>query len=856
MEEIHLFIIWEHALDKKEEILEDIKKNFEVIQIYENTWSEDKFSENLSRFYGTNLPKGSGKEQHCGTGPFLLIIVKDHQPKYEMRPTSRGDELVNSNLFDKKTQYRQWTGGGHRIHATNNIEETNHDITLLLGKNIVDFLKETTPSENVVKIEQDLLGAHGWKDANEMFYALNNCISYALLRNYENLPEEIYVNDHNDIDLICESKENCAYILNASKVFAEEYRVHYVTNVENRQAFFDLRYVGDRYYCEEMEKDILKKRIYQEKGFYTIEKEMYFYTLLYHALVHKKVFAQDYKTRLQEMKVENITNNETEETYLNILRNWLIQNGYFVTKPIDISVQFNPQNADKLSVLKKNIMSWYPFPSNSSILKIEDSLEGIAEEQYDYVVLLGTLDYAHKLFFGANPKEQLMEYVKKHLKEEGKLLLAVNNKLGMKRYCERQQEDKDIKTLNRKQLEELLNTCGLNHYKFYYPLSDYKTTNVIFTDQFLPSQETIGRNIALHEEEDFVFQPENDAWFPLLEQDKNLFPWFANSYFVECSRKEFPDNQIEFVSFSNMRKPEYSIRTVIQGDKVYKTAENSKAKGHIEKVKNNIDIIKQLGFQTLDSYEEDVIISEYQKNQETVDDIIVSKIEEGKKEEAIQLIKRFFQEIKDKLETAKTQENVFNQFGIAYEPEQIENLTFTKYGLWDLIFQNAFYKNDQFFFYDQEWMEEGVPIEYIFYRSIAYTNGIREFLKEEDILSQFGLNKKQLDLFLQLDDKLQGKTRNNEVWNRHRQGQTIETLKAQIEHEKQEREKVLEDCKKLLNEKDARIVFLEENMDTTVKLLRQKESEVAQKENEITQIENSVSWKMTKPLRRLRGGNG
>ena len=503
--------------------------------------------------------------------------------------------------------------------------------------------------------------------------------------------------------------------------------------------------------------------------------------------------------------------------------------------------------------LKENIIKWYPFTPNATVLKIEDSLEGITEEQYDYVILLGTLDYAHKLFLGANPKEQLMEYVKKHLKDDGKLLLSVNNKLGVKTYCERQQQDEEAKTLNRKQLEELLNICGLHHYKFYYPLSDYKTTNVIFTDEFLPSQETIVRNIALHEEEDFVFQPENEAWFPLLEQDKNLFKWFANSYFVECSRKEFPDNQIEFVSFSNMRKPEYSIKTVIQGDKVYKTAGNPKAKGHIEKVKNNIDRIKQLGFQTLDSYEEDVIISEYQKNQETVDDIIVCKIEEGKKEEAMQLIKRFFQEIKDKLATAKTQENVFNQFGIAYEKEQIENLTFTKYGLWDLIFQNAFYRDGQFFFYDQEWMEEGIPIEYIFYRSIAYTNGIRECLKEEDILNQFGINKKHLDLFLQLDNKLQEKTRNNEVWNRHRQGQTIETLKEQIEHEKQEREKLLEDCKKLLNEKDARIAFLEENMDTTVKLLQQKENEVAQKENEITQIENSVSWKVTKPLRKLKG---
>ena len=217
MEEIHLFIIWENALYKKQEILEDIEKNFEILKKYIITWDLDKFSENLSRFYGTNLPKGSGKEQHCGTGPFMLIIVKDKNPKYEKRGTSKGDKIVNTNMFDKKTYYREITGGGHKIHATNDVSETNHDLTLLIDKSIQDFLKENIVSNEEEKINKNLIGAKGWKNASEMFYVLNNCTNYALLRNYENLPEEIYVNDHNDIDLICKSKEDCAYILNAKK---------------------------------------------------------------------------------------------------------------------------------------------------------------------------------------------------------------------------------------------------------------------------------------------------------------------------------------------------------------------------------------------------------------------------------------------------------------------------------------------------------------------------------------------------------------------------------------------------------------------------------------------------------------
>lgn len=353
-EEVHLFILWENSQYRKDEIMKDISESFEILRIYKVTWSKEKFSENLSRFYGTNLPDGSYKEQHCGTGPFLLIIVKSNNNKYEIRSTSKGDKVVNALMFDKKTYYRDLTGGGHKVHATNDIVEVNHDLTLLLGKSTNDFLKEH-PSDwdgNIIEIEQDLFGAYKWNSPSEMFYALNNTTRYALLRNYENLPEDIYLNDHNDIDLICDSTVDCAYVLNAKKVFQEDYRVHYVTKVEDRNAFFDLRFLSDNYYCKELEEKLLEDRVFNEKGFYTINNKYYFYTLLYHAVLHKKSFAEDYKKRLITMNNEiNFDSNSKLDECLNILQKWLIQNEYYVTIPEDRTVLFNYENAGKLSKL-------------------------------------------------------------------------------------------------------------------------------------------------------------------------------------------------------------------------------------------------------------------------------------------------------------------------------------------------------------------------------------------------------------------------------------------------------------------------------------------------------------------------
>lgn len=366
--ELHLFIIWENARNKQDEILEDIKQNFKILKVYDIEWAKENFSNDLTRFYGTNLPSGSDKELHCGNGRFLLVVIQDLNPVYEERETSKGPKTVNINLFDKKTKYREMTGGGHRIHATNNVEETNHDITLLLGKNVEDYLAENGEQEwdgKIITLNRDLTGCGVWNSVQEMFYVLNNCVNYAILRNYEGLPEEIYVNEHNDIDLICESMVETAYVLNARSMHTENYRVQHEVSVEDKLAYFDLRNVGDNYYYKPLEQRILKNRVYHEKGFYVLEEEDYFYTLLYHAYVQKPEFKEDYREKLMNMNVEKVDMNTSLEEYGKILKSWLLKNEYIVVEPIDKSVYFN----------KENLLSFQPFVYYENVAKQQELLE-------------------------------------------------------------------------------------------------------------------------------------------------------------------------------------------------------------------------------------------------------------------------------------------------------------------------------------------------------------------------------------------------------------------------------------------------------------------------------------------------
>lgn len=473
--------------------------------------------------------------------------------------------------------------------------------------------------------------------------------------------------------------------------------------------------------------------------------------------------------------------------------------------------------------LKDNIISWYPMEDNAQFIILEDFCKKDVNKLKEAVV---------------------------NLKDNGKIIILMNNLLGVKNVCINNSKTEDL--FSKKEIEKLLDDVGLNHRKIYYPMPDCKMPNVIFTDKHLPDEETISRNIIFNEIDDIELNKENEIYKNILKQDTELFKIFANSYFIECSKNEFEDNNIEFVSFSNMRKEEYRIKTIIKGDFVYKQNLNEKSISHIENIEKNIDILNQCNINTLDRYENLTIISAYQKNKDTLDKILIKKLKQGKVEEAKKIMKNLYLELRQKLEIVEVDKNVFDKYQIEYQKEDINNLTFIKYGFWDMILQNIFYIDDKYFFYDQEWIEANIPIEFLIYRTIAYNTEVVKHLNLKELLNEFNITDKNISLFQILDNKLQEYTRNNDAWRIHIKvndlNKIIENLNAKSEEIKKlqnDKEKITQDCKKLLNEKDARIKLLEENIKNTIKLLEEKE-------HIIELMENSTSWKITEPLRKIR----
>ena len=544
-----------------------------------------------------------------------------------------------------------------------------------------------------------------------------------------------------------------------------------------------------------------------------------------------------------------------------------------------------------LSKIRENILSWYPFKENAKILEIganlgeitgllcenaskvvaienskmkiefmakryadKENLDIIAghieniklDEKFDYITLIGTLERRDVDY------KQIITIAKELLNDGGKILLAFDNKLGIKYFSKTDKtgicvtNPVDKKFINIEKLYNYLHEIGLNNIKTYYPMPDYKLTNVIFTDLRPLSKNDLSRNVVYNSEDTINFYDENTVYRELLDLPENVVKNFMNSYFLEIAcneqfEKDTENEKVKLISFSNMRKPKYRIKTIVKENFVYKYPANDESQNHIEETKKNIDIIKNAGLKTLDSYNENEIISEFCK-EKTLDEVIMEFAKQNEKEKAIDLMKRFKDEIKYKLKPGSIENNVFDKYKIKYDKEEILSMYFVEDGLWDLIFQNCFYVNGEFFFYDQEWCEKNLPIEYIMYRAIKYFVRLKKYISDEEMYSILEIDKSKIKLFDELDDKIQEEIRNSAMWQLNTQGENVIELKRKVLTLKHE--------VNLLNIEKAEN---EQKLTQVEQIDIQKDQEIANLKNQLNLVYNSTSWKLTKPFRKLRG---
>ena len=517
-----------------------------------------------------------------------------------------------------------------------------------------------------------------------------------------------------------------------------------------------------------------------------------------------------------------------------------------------------------LSELRSNIINWYPFKENAKMLEIGGNFGEITGFLCDNANIVVTIEEnklkaeaiskRHKLrnnleIIAGNIKNiklnEKFDYIIIHdticdmqnivnfLKNDGKILACFDNIFGIDNFVTKYKNEVITNGVIKADLEKMIKQIGFKYSKFYYPFPDYKMTNVIFTDIQLPNEENISRHIAIFNKNQIVNSNSKEIYYNFIKTKKDALPQLANSFLLELSLEECTDNGISFVSFSNLRKKEYMIKTIIKSDSVVKSARSIESKEHIRRIQSNIEILNKLGIKNLDEYKDEIVTSKFCK-EKSLDEIIINYLKSGQKEKFFELVYRWKREL-EKIPVGQGQD-VFEKYEINVDTEKKNKMHFLKNGLWDLIFQNCFIINNEFYFYDQEWYEENIPIEYIMYRAFIYFPGVFKYIEKNELFEKLEIAEFEQEL-CSLDIKIQEKIRNENIWKLHLQSVDVDTI---IKKQYDDLEIIKNENKKLQDE----LINKEKEREDLI-------SQLHKAQMELVFLQSSKSWKITEPLRKV-----
>ena len=244
-----------------------------------------------------------------------------------------------------------------------------------------------------------------------------------------------------------------------------------------------------------------------------------------------------------------------------------------------------------LSPIRENLLEWYDFGEGKSLLEIgagcggitglfcrkcdrvvaidlsrrrsminahrnkaADNLEIVVgnfediriEEKFDYVTLIGVLEYSIYYINSPSPFVDMLKRAKAYLKPGGKLIIAIENKYGIKYWAGAREDHtgnlmdgitgysgvERVRTFSKEGLETLLGEAGFSGLEFYYPLPDYKLPTQVFSQWHLPKTYPFAANTPNYDRERYSFFDEAMAMDGLIQEGK--FEMFANSYLVFC----------------------------------------------------------------------------------------------------------------------------------------------------------------------------------------------------------------------------------------------------------------------------------------------------------------------------------
>lgn len=391
--------------------------------------------------------------------------------------------------------------------------------------------------------------------------------------------------------------------------------------------------------------------------------------------------------------------------------------------------------------LERGQLIWYAFRDNTRICVIEgnhvlyhpiinnrtceidyirkDSVSELQKNSFDYVVLLDVFADIQRYWKEINEALNL----------NGILLVITNNRMGAKYFCgdydynskmpfnglNQYPYNEGERDFDRHELISILEQRGYKFYKFYYPVPDFRLLQVVYSDNILPQEDVTERVIFCFEHPESLVMDERELLKTAIRN--KVFPFFSNSYIIECSREKTLFCDVDYAAVSIDRVKENAWVTAIH-EKKHVTKRPIFEEGilAIDEFKRNMFALSQRGVPVLDArYEENEIRMDYISYM-----TLANYLRELSQKQDRDGVIRVFDQLKQYI-MMSSKEVCANKNAIKdlYNIEDWGPILEQAY--LELIPMNCFYEDGEYLFFDQEFTYDNYPACFPLFRGIRYT---------------------------------------------------------------------------------------------------------------------------------------
>lgn len=409
----------------------------------------------------------------------------------------------------------------------------------------------------------------------------------------------------------------------------------------------------------------------------------------------------------------------------------------------------------ELSAKRSHINAYRNQDSDNITIHVGNfsDIEPSLPADFDYVCLIGVFEYGQSYIATQTPYEDFLKIMLRHVKEGGRLVIAIENRLGLKYFAgckedhlgtyfcglEGYPEGGSARTFTRAGLQKILTACGVTEYSFYYPYPDYKFPTAIYSDARLPHAGELTDNIRNFDRDRMVLFNEKYVFDTVIKD--GMFPEFSNSYLVVIGKE--PD--ISYVKYSNDRREEYAIRTQMQdgpqGRVIRKIPLTEQAGDHIRRIEAAYRLLQKryegsgLSINPCKLSEDGESIEFPYEKGVTLEELLDECLERKDSEEFYRLFDKYYSLISYGQESGVTD--------------------------YDLIFANILVDGGRWTLIDYEWtMKKAVSAKEVAFRAVycyVLEEEKRNALDFGVILDRLGITQKEADEFRRREAKFQKK---------------------------------------------------------------------------------------------------